>query len=324
MSLFYILNQAGNKMGLDPADSSQRSTLVRIVNEAARELYRQADLPGSMYEQVFKVNGDQTITLPEYVGRVRAIREYVSQIPWHINQMRPRYNQYNWTDSWRNIRLKNRQALMTTVTNQSIGVLTVSAVETPPIKVILSGPIEGSANVSETVTMDANSKNTVNQFLDYTTVCKDRVNGYDITLSDVDGKILTVISNNSIKALYQVLDVSICPWLPNNQSTLDNYVEILYKIRLPHLYNDADEFPFIDCDDMVVNKMMELYHEEKGNVEGAIAYDGKATRSLSQELEEENRATEDVVSTVANKHDTMLRRVGSSLGRRFFSGRYRQ
>jgi hypothetical protein len=37
-----------------------------------------ADLPGSILEQVFKINGDQTITMPWYVGPIRGLREQAS------------------------------------------------------------------------------------------------------------------------------------------------------------------------------------------------------------------------------------------------------
>ena len=263
MAVKYILAQAGNKMGLNPSIASQRAVLLRRLNEAARELYAQSDMAGSLMEMVFKVNGDQTITLPSYVGKVRGVREYASMQVWHINQMRPRYNQFNWVDMWRNIRLKNKQALMATVTNTSVGVLTVTAVENPPIVVSLSGPTKGASLTHETVVMDAVVKQTTNAFTDYVNVIKDRQNLCDVTLSDVDGKVLTIIPNNELEAKYQILDVSSCPWLSQNTSTLDNYLEILYKKTLPYLSEDGDEFPAFDYDDAVVNKMMQLWAEEQ-------------------------------------------------------------
>src|ERR1017187_2672651 len=142
MSVGYILTNAGNKMGLNPSVPSNRSVLLRYLNEAAPELYSQADLVGTLMEQTFKVNGDQTLTLPSYVGELRAIREQASMQVWHLNQMRPRYNQFNWTDMWRNFRLLGKRALMATVTNISKGVITVVSVETPPIVVTVSGPIQ--------------------------------------------------------------------------------------------------------------------------------------------------------------------------------------
>jgi len=309
MGVKYIFSQAGAKMGLNPSDVDSRNTLARYLNEAANELYDQVDMPGSLMEQAFKVNGDQTISCPSYVGKIRAAREIDSHIAWHINQLRPRYNQFNWMDMWRNLRLKNRQCLMATVVNTSNGVLTVSVVENPPITVSLTGPTITATNISEDVVMSALSVNTVNQFTDYTSVKKDRVNNCDVTLSDVDGTVLTIIPNDQLSANYQIIDVSSCPWLPTTTSTLDHYLEILYKKALPYLINDNDEFPAQGYDDILVNKMNQLWAEEQGKADVAMAYDTKATRSLARKIEDQNRGTEDVVSLVANPHDALMPRI---------------
>ena len=312
-------------MGLSSTvGSKDRDTLLRYLNEAARELYDQCDMVGVEMEMVFKVNGDQTITCPYYVGPIRGVRELNSMQVWHINKMRPRYNQFNWTDMWRNIRLKNCQALQTAVTNESVGVITVPFVENPPIQVTVVGPTATGSNTSEVVIMDSVSKETVNQFIDYVTVAKDRINNYDVTLSDVDGKVLTAIPNCMIEAIYQIIDISSCPWLSQNTSALDNYLEVLYKKALTILYNDSDSFPSkTNYDDILVNKMMQLSKEEQDKIEVAQTYDAKATRGLARKVEDQNKSTEDMISLVANAHDTMIPRIGSNLrrGKSLFSGR---
>jgi hypothetical protein len=323
MSVKYILSRAGAKMGLDPSIANDRNTLLRFLNEAAEELYAQSDLTGSLMEQVFKVNGDQTISLPSCVGKIRAIREFASMQVWHINQMRPRYNQFNWTDMWRNYRLVGKRALMTGITNESNVVITVPIVEDPPIVVSVCGTTNVANFVSEQLTIDALQKVTVNAFTDISSVKKDRVNNYDVTITDIDYKTLTVIPNNMMAAMYQIIDISSCPWLPNATSMLDNYVEILYKKTLPWLSVDDDEFPAFDYDNVIVNKIMQLWAEEQEKVDVAAAYDAKATRSAARIHEDQNRATEDLVALVANPHDTLLKRIGTGLRRRYslYSGR---
>jgi hypothetical protein len=270
-------------------------------------------------ELPFKVNGDQTITCPHYVGALRGVRELDSQVNWSLNQLRPRYNQFPWPDMWRNIRLKNRQALQTSVSNESVGVITVSAVETPPIVVSISGPTSSASEATEDITMDALTKQTVNQYIDYVSVKKDRVNLCDVTLSDVDGKVLTVIPNNRLEALYQVVDVSSCPWLSISTNKVDHYLELLFKKALPWLENDNDEYPVPRCDNVLVNKMLQLWNEEQGKVDIAAAYDAKATRSLSRKTEDQNRATEDTVALVQNPHDSISPRIRQGR-RRYYRG----
>jgi hypothetical protein len=317
MPVLNILTLAGAKMGLDPNASNDRIVLLRFLNEAAQELYTQFDPPGSLMEQVFKVNGDQTISMPSYVGPLRGIRELFSQQAWHVNKMRPRYNQFNWQDMWKNWRLRNVQALQATVTNQSHGIITVPQVETPNVIVTLTGPTVNSSQVSETVILNATSVQTVNVFLDYVAVKKNIVNQYDVTLSDVDGKVLTTIPNTELEAKYQIVDVSSFPWLNSTSSTLDNYLEILYKKKLLYLSNDADEFPAFDYDHVLVNKMMQLWMEEQGKAEEAALYDAKASRTAARIKSDQEAETEDVVSLVANPHDMLLQRIGTGLRRRY-------
>lgn len=321
MSVGYILSQAGYKMSLDPA-TNDRIALLRYLNEAARELYDQSDMVGILMEQVFRVNGDQTISLPYYVGPVRAARSfYFGNHAWHINQMRPRYNQINWKDMWSNLRIGNVKALQATVQNTSVGVLTVPVVESPPVQVTVVGPTINSSQSQETVTMNALSVNTIGQYTDYITVMKPNgVNAVDVTLSDVDGNVLTVIPNCMTEALYQILDVSMFPFLPgSNSNPLANYLEILYKKALIYLSNDSDSFPSkTNYDDILVNKMLQLSNEEQNKSDIALAYDSKATRSLARKQEDENRATEDEIALARNPHDKTFARVSGS--RRFYLG----
>jgi len=310
MAVKHILQLAGNKMGLNPSDSAQRPVLLRFLNEAAFELYIQADLPGSLMEQVFKVNGDQTISLPQYVGEVRAIREMTSMIPWSINQMRPRYNQSNWPDFWRNWRLQGKRPLQSSITNESVMIISVPQVDTPNLTVNITGRTADATSLTETVTMNAKSVQTQNTFMEpITSVTKSAITDYDVTITDVDGNLLTTIPNNDLSAWYQTIDVSTMPWLPTSNTSLDHYLEVLYKKALPYLSNDGDEFPAQGCDHIVANKMIQVWAQEQGNVQLALAYDQLNTRALARKNEEFNRATEDRVGFTINPHDTLNPRI---------------
>jgi hypothetical protein len=237
--------------------------------------------------------------------------------------MRPRYNQFNWPDMWRNFRLLGKKALMATVTNTSVGVISVPTIDNPPIIITVAGPTQFATLMQESIVMDSLSKQTINNYSDYSSVKKDRVNSCDVVLSDVDGKVLTVIPNNEVEAKYQTVDISSCPWLPQSTSVTDNYVEILYKKNLPMLSLDSDEFPAFGFDNVLVNKMMQLWSEEQGKPDQATMYDQKATRTTARIQEDAHRATEDIVAFVAHPHDTLLKRVGTGLRRRYnlYAGR---
>lgn len=333
MALSYILKQVGKKMGLNPSDSLQRATLLVRVNEAARKLYVKGDLPGTLQEQAFKINGDQTVTLPYYVGPIRGLRELGSMQSWHINLMRPRYNQFNWPDQWRNYRLKNKQCLQNSVVNQSVAVIIVPTIEDPPITVTVTGPTDNASLATESIVMDSASiinedgtfsKQTVKNYNDYTSVTKDRVNDYDVTLTDIDARVLTIIPNTQVEAQYQIIDVSSCPWLAQNITSLDNYMEIMFKLAMFELSKDTDQFPaMFNYDDAVVDFTMKLWMIEQGKADRASLYHTEAIQGIADQKEDQDRASEDMIALAAHPHDTMLKRIGTGLRRRYslYAGR---
>ncbi len=305
----YILTQFGNKVGLNPQDNGDRSTLLRFLNEAADELWTEADLVGSLWEQVFRINGDQTLTMPMEVASPRAVREFYTQNPIHLTQMRPRYNMFNWKDGWYNFRLKNTQALMRTITNSGPLVYTVAVVDSSPITVNVTGSTDFATSVTESIVINNLNQTGTISFNEIIAVTKSGPSSSDVTLLDLDGNVLTIIPNNALEAKYQILDISNAPWLSSTISTIDNYVEMLYKKRLPYLSNDNDEFPAVGYDNQLVNKCLQLYYEEENNPQVALAYDQKATRGLARKYEEQNKATEDMVSFQQNDYDTIQPRI---------------
>jgi len=305
MPLSLILNNVGAKMGYNPSIPTQRSVLLRFVNEAAAELYRQSDMIGVLMEQVFKVNGDQTVALPSYVGPIRAIREFNTQIPWSISRLRPRYNQANWTDMWRNFRLKGRQPLARAIVNQAQLVVTVTT-EQPAVTVSITGRTLEASNITEVVTLTNLANTTVNAFVEVFSISKSGVTVCDVTINDIDGNVLAAIPNNELNAEYEIVDVSTLPWFNQDSGQAEHFVEILYKKKLPYLSEDGDDFPAKGYEYVIINKVLQLWCEEQGKVEEALAYDQKASRTLTRINEDENRATEDIVAMVAHPHDQLL------------------
>lgn len=308
MSVGFVLRLVGNKIGVSPDEESGRSVLLRFFNEAAIELYEQADMEGTLVEQVFHVDGDQQIAFPPTVGPIRAMREYSTHVPWHLVDMRPRYNQFNWSDRWRNWRLKGVSPLSYPLVNQAPIKVRISAIETPPIVISVSGPTTLATSINEQFTMDALEKQSANNFTDFTFIKKDRVNTVDVQVLDADNNVLCAIPNNMLQMRYRIVDVSLYPWSNTDTTTGTHYMEVLYKKALPWFQNDDDEYPAPDCDHILTNKMLQLWAEEQGKGEEAIAYDAKATRSLARKREESNRAIEQKASFCEHPHDTLLPR----------------
>lgn len=310
MSLNYVLNLLGNKMGLNPNDPSQRPILLRFANQGAKELYRKADIAGSLGEQSFQIQANQTIAMPDYVGQIRAMREQFSHIALNLSQMRPRYNQYNWESEWRDWRLKGLHPLQTSLTNQSQLVFSIAVVENPPITINISGPTNNAAVASETIVMSSTSVNSVNEYNDVSAITKTAVSENNVTVSDVDGNQISYIANNKLKALFQIVDISTSPWWPVGVNPLCGWVEVLFKTALPHYENDNDEFPVPGYDTIWVDKCLQIWAEEQGNVNEALAYMTKVTNSLAEMQEDANRGTDDCASIVEPTIDRINPRVG--------------
>jgi tetratricopeptide (TPR) repeat protein len=317
MSLYYVLDQLGKKMGLNPSDSTQRAILLDKVRTAAKELYDTSDMAGSLEEELFKVNGNQTIAFPAYMGDIRAMREGFDRTAIKLSQMRPRYNQFNWEDGWRNWRQKGLHALQTSLRNQSQLTLTVQEVENPPVTVYVSGPIVGASMASEAVVMSQTSVQTVNAYLDIAALTKQCTNSWDISINDADGNQISYIPCNQIRALFQIMDISDAPWFIPNTNALFGWVEVLYKKALIWLTNDSDEFPAPGYDDVIVYKCLQSYYEDQNNPQAAIAYYQKAMTVLAQIHENANRGTDDVASLCEHGHDRMNHRTGFGRDWRF-------
>lgn len=309
MSVKHVLALAGATIGQNPSDPGQRNVLLRFLNEAAFECYNQADMPGTLMEMCFKVNGDQEIALPQYVGHVRAVRELASMVTWNLSQMRPRYNMANWNDFWRNWRIKNRSPLQQTISNLTPLVITVPTVDTPPITVSITGQTAIATQITEIVTMSSTSVQTVNTFLDVKLIAKSGITTYDVTVSDVDGNAISNIPSNEYEAWFQLVDVSTMPWLATSTSSQDHFVEVLYKQKLRYLSNDGDEFPANDCDHILANKMLQIWYQEQGKADVALGYDQLVTRSMARLVEEANRGTQDKVGFAYCGHDSLSPRI---------------
>tara|TARA_R100000234_G_scaffold45652_1_gene27292 strand:+ start:66 stop:1139 length:1074 start_codon:yes stop_codon:yes gene_type:complete len=112
MSVEYILDRFGKKVGMLPSDDNQRSLLLDYLNEAAQELYEQSDMPGSLEEAEFYVQGDKTIAMPADVYAIRGIREKSGgNDVWESEPMTARYRENSWETDHNKFRIKGYSAL---------------------------------------------------------------------------------------------------------------------------------------------------------------------------------------------------------------------
>ncbi len=258
MSLRNILADIAADIGLSAGNATDKAWLIARVNDAAHELLQSRDLAGSIFEQLFQFDNDnQQISLPSYVGSIRAVRAYEARFRLDYHDMRPRYQSNGWTEPLLAWREKGKSPLCRNIINASLLVLTIPAVETAAFDVVITGATEQSARISETVTFAAGerSKNTLNAWLSVEAFSNPLPHTYDVTMSDIDGRVLSILGNTEPSSLYtlvQVLDYAAA----SDGDGVSN-VEVLYKRAFRPFVNDGDEFVCPGYDKAIVWKTLE-------------------------------------------------------------------
>ena len=330
MSVEYILDRFGKKVGMLPSDTSQRALLLDYLNEAAQELYEQSDMPGSLEEAEFYVQGDKTVAMPADVYAVRSIREKAgSNAMWDAEPLTARYRENNWDTNYGKFRVKGysplKVSLPTAITGaanstnrlivRTYGITTTDddyevVIKTPYSEAFLvsvAGPAVASATSSTNVTLAPSNAVVITDIISFARTFKPTATVGVVQLIDyVDNSIVYAeIPSNSMESRYLIVDVSEFPFSSSAAEDDSHTLQILYKKALPRLQNDTDEFPAPGYDNILVSKCMELFLEEQGKIEEAILHDKKASRSLARRQADLERGQEQKVVFKRHNHDKL-------------------
>ena len=304
MSVEYILDRVGKKLGINPNDNHQRSIMLDYLNEGAQELYEESDMVGSLVEDSFYVQGDKTIALPSNVSSVRAIREKESKYPWNLSNLTERYSRNNIEQEDRTWRIKGYEPFKVTPTSFASMKATATQAMTD-ISLTVVGTRSDATRFVETVDMDATSNTFSTTFTAIESIIKSDVCTYDISIKQSDDTVVAVIPNNEKESRYLIVDVSKYPWESDAAADDEHTLEVLYKEKLPYLSKDSDEFPADGYDNILVNKVMQLYMEEQGKIEEAMLYDKKASRSMGRRNADLERGQLQKVRFDKHPHDKL-------------------
>jgi len=330
MSVEYILDRFGKKVGMLPSDTSQRALLLDYLNEAAQELYEQSDMPGSLEEAEFYVQGDKTVAMPADVYAVRSIREKAGgNAMWDTEPLTARYRENNWDTNHSKFRVKGysplKVSLPTAITGASnssnklvvrwYGVTTTDddyevVVKTPYSEgylVSVAGTAIAAADGTTGVVTLSNLGVPFTDIISFSRTYKPTATIGVVQLIDyADNSIVYAeIPSNSMESRYLIVDVSEFPFSSSAAEDDSHTLQILYKKALPRLQNDTDEFPAPGYDNILVSKCMELFLEEQGKIEEAILHDKKASRSLARRQADLERGQEQKVVFKRHNHDKL-------------------
>lgn len=246
--------------------TSQESFVKSLINKAAEDLYSQSDLVNCLREQLFIKDDDSTpqvlqFTLPWYVWKLRAIREYNTGIKISTHDMRPRYQTQGWKEFLEPYLYRTKYNLPISKNIINEGALTLSLPDGETVATAFSVTIVGSnaskARFTETVNFVAGDteKTTNNVFQEIESIRKSAVTEFDLYVYDPDDRELSYIPNSELGPFYTLIQISDYPYI-NPQ-----YIEVLYKTRFVPFHNDADEFPCGNIyDKAIVYKTLEQYY----------------------------------------------------------------
>lgn len=280
--LYDIIGPFCEITGYNPV--ADRATVLRTINIAAKEVYDSIEPDRALSEVVLVVPKDLQLTLPNYMGEVRGIREYKYSTPIPLHSIgSPQYSSSTWQFLWRNWRQKGISPIHTSLTNDGPLTLETPFVETTLTVVAITMSTTNSDRVVERVTLDATVKVMTNSpvvIYDISTASVGRQ--YNVTLKDVNAVEVAVLSNNQPRTRYQVVDVSQYQWtsaFANNG--VDTLCEVLFKPIFSRFYNDTDEFIAQGYDDTIVYKAIArwLYGQE-GKEADVLMYEKKSVQAL--------------------------------------------
>ena len=276
MSFRDIVDIVATELGLGTSSDDELNLLRRLCSRAAREIYKFDDLPGSLKEVILSVPANKQVSLPSFIGDIRAMREYTYGIKIELNDMRPRYHYNSWPTYWRKWRLKYGNATYREITNGGPlffapkKLVTVSG--TPvPFTISITGKNDDSSLVNEDVVINQSTQQTVNSFTEIKEIQRQVRGTYDLAVLDTNGIELAVLENHQLKTSYTIADISQYPFL-YVPDLLEQYIEILYKQPLYPFYDMADSFPCDGYDDAIAMKACEIHFRPQDGKKDKVAY----------------------------------------------------
>lgn len=256
-----ILENVAQETGLNA--TSERAYLLRYINKAADELYYTYDLFNCEREQLFNVgSSNQQITLPSYVYRISALRNYDTTSTIILRDMRPRYSANRWNKPYEGFpyltwRQKFKSPVQADTTNIGPVVINIAEAATVSFDVLITGTTANASRITETLSFIPGdlTKTTTNNFLSFESLRKSVPCNADITFVDAGGVTIATLGNNELYTEYTIIQI-----LDRYQEVSeDQLVEVLYKTRFYPFINDYDSYPCGDLyDEAIYWKTMEL------------------------------------------------------------------
>lgn len=318
MGLDYIIRRVAKYAGMTAYNTNlaQRAVLLDIINQAADEIYSRGDLPIQLREVYIRSTSNKELTLPTFVGELRAIRSSFWNDKWELQSMAQRYMQSEWKTTWKNWRIVGESPVNADIANASPGTIEIAAAD-PTVVVTLVGETNDSNRAKETVILSSTSVAWTKSYFSYLRIYKNKITDTNIILKDNAGLELAILYADQLESRYLIVDVSQYPDLTGSECPDGTYaMEVLYKPRRNILYYDEDCFPLDGYDNIIVLKAKQILTEdEEGKEDRAFLMHQKSEMRLTQTIEDKSGP---IQKRVRFKRNSML----GLFSRRYPSGAY--
>ena len=292
-----LIHFAEEVVGFQATNSETRAQLVLWINRAAEELWDRWDLPNSLMEQTFYLGDAATdttiwrVTLPWYVGTIRAARFSQAMDALRIQDLRPRYFNRPWKQPLLTWRLIGQTPLLRELSEDT----TLSVVrgdESVPFTVSIRGATGGAQQVVETITFlqggapelitsgATNEDNylTQNQWvhdnpIGIDSITKDAVTQNDVTIYDLSDNVVATIPNRLLRANNSIIQLH-----DDSKSIFNSTVEVLFKLPYIPFYFDTDEFKIPQLETAITWVLRSNWYSTKeGKINESVAALQRAT-----------------------------------------------
>lgn len=304
--LIYSVSEAAKTTA---PDAASRARMLNYINMAAAEFYHSTDLPGSVCEQFFQTTEtQQCISLPWYVGGLRAMRRHLSRTTVTIQDMTPRYAINPWRQPYDKPRMLRRAALHTPLSVESQLVVSIAQAQTVPFTVAITGQTPAAATITETLTFLAGelTKTTTAQFakddpIGVVAISKDNITTCDVVIEDGSGEEVAVIPNRLYTASNIILQIN-----DDESGTMvnaDNVIELLYKRPFVPYYYDTDTFCFPEFEIAIGFKARSYIYglsKDQESVQQALLASQKADKLAADIISNFELQTADEIFVAAN------------------------
>ena len=296
MSLSYILSRVESNAGVNNPNLNpqQRTLILQVINEAAKEIWRTTDIPGALKEVDIQVQANLTMALPAFVGSVRAIKINTNWnwvgYRYSLQGIQSRYSTIAWSRLWNKFTVIGESPIANELLTQLPLRFKYPVIDSDLI-ITTVGETSNSNRAIDNTPITAIELNGSVNYINIGSIRKNKVTDYNLTILDGNENELAIIYADQLDSLYTLIDISKYPDLTGiNQccigDTPNGYMAtVLYKPRLNVLQNDEDEFPVRGYDDIIVMRAKQLLAEDT-DAQLAIGLYQKSMSQLKSEIQD--------------------------------------